>query len=470
MDRKEKMGFGWLLAAGLFLWNPVVGMVDVLPDIIGYLLLLVGLARLADLNDSLGEAVGRFRTMVWVSLGELLAQLLLRFYIRRTTVAEDYYNQIQPSWILLFTFMMLIAEVIFLIPAYRSFLRGLDELTERREAVHRRIDRRGNSRYERLGHYVIPFVVGKNLLALLPELTSLTTYEYAYGKSGKILFDWYSYADFLRTLLLVPALILTSVWLIRWVAAFAAGGRDRNFQERLTAEYNETVLPDTGLLLGRRVRLSFLLFRVAMAFSASWLFLDSGETAVSLLHGVDVLPDCCAVFLLALGVWFLRTLDAPRRIEIGVAIPAFAAGLSEWILCRMYFRKFSASDALRLADAYDRMLLLRVVGCCAAAWTCACFLLLFCKLMRLTRDHLQTDSHRGPEGVRGRIAAGMSLSCLIAASRMADLILRPWSVRWIWWITVLLTAALILVSSSLFSDLSEELLTRYPPKKKNAFD
>ena len=37
MDRQRKQGWGLLFAACCFLWNPVIGVTDILPDAVGYL-------------------------------------------------------------------------------------------------------------------------------------------------------------------------------------------------------------------------------------------------------------------------------------------------------------------------------------------------------------------------------------------------------------------------------------------------
>ena len=44
------------MAGCLFLFNPTVNLIDVLPDVIGYLLILKGLYKLADLNGKIKAA------------------------------------------------------------------------------------------------------------------------------------------------------------------------------------------------------------------------------------------------------------------------------------------------------------------------------------------------------------------------------------------------------------------------------
>ena len=250
--RKDGMGYGLMLIAGVFLWNPVVGMIDILPDFIGYLFLLAGLSRIADLGDRLGEARERFRVVFRISLGELVAQFLVNVFIRNAPVIDDPHGQNLPAWTLLFSFIVFAAECYFLIPAYRELFRGLGALAERKDAAHLKNDRRDRSQYDRMGTFAVIFVAGKNLLSLLPEFSSVSTYEYESG-STFFRFDWYEYIDLLRLILLVPALILTVVWLVRWIALFSGAKRDAAFQSAICADYESQVLPDYGLLLGRRV-------------------------------------------------------------------------------------------------------------------------------------------------------------------------------------------------------------------------
>ncbi len=475
MKKKNGMGFGLMLAAGVFLWNPVVGMTDVLPDLIGYLLLLGGLSRIADLNDVLGEAREKFRGAVWIALGELLAQFLVNVFIKNAPVVNDPHGQNLPAWTLLFSFVMFAVECWFLIPAYRSLFLGLGALAERKNAAHLRANRRERSQYERMAGFSVLFVAGKNLLSLLPELTSVTTYESELGNPF-FRFDWYSYSDMIRLILLVPALLLTLAWLVCWIRVFAAARRDADFQTAIRADYETHILPDYGLLLGRRVCLAFLLFRFGAAFSAVFLLLQDRDALVqSVWHGVELLPDWAAVGFLAVGAWLTRDLVRIRRAEIGFGVAAFLAGLSEWVWCANYYREYTAMDARYVAAAYERIMVLRVVGSLSAILTAVCLCLMVFRVRAIIRDRLRVDydgdevhsavaTERLRAEYRARLVWATILVCLIAAGKIADLILRPWF-AWVWWIPMLLTAVLVLVLASLLSDLSEALASRYPPKR-----
>ena len=470
MKKERGVGYGLLLAAGLFLWNPVTDMTDLLPDLFGYLLLLWGLARLGDLNDALSEARRRFRGALWIGVGEFAVQLLLRFFLRSATVADDPYRQNYPAWTLLFTFAAAVLECYFLIPAYRELFRGLGALAERQDAAHLQTNAK-TDRYERMMVFSTVFVVGKNLLSLLPELTSVTTYE-AELENPWIRFDWYQYINVTRLILLVPALVLTVWWLVSWIRLFRAALRDLPFQATVRAIYNERVLPDRGLLLARRVRLAFLLVQVGAAFTAPLILTSGGENA----RGFSFLPDWAAILFFAAALLLLRDLVPIRRWEMAVGGAAFAAGVAEWAVCLRYYARYTATDARYLTAAYDSMTVLRVVGTVSAVLTAAAAVVVLLRTKSLIRDHLctadegplsQTAVARIRADYRPRAVLAGFFVVLTAAGKIADLFLRPW-LAWFWWIPALSVMALVLVLSSLSGDLAQALASRYPPLPQNA--
>ncbi|MBO5305946.1 MAG: hypothetical protein J6B12_04200, partial [Clostridia bacterium] len=74
VKERKNLGLGLLPVAALFLFNPpLAGFVDLLPDVIGYLLFVVALRDVADLNYHMEEALASFRRMIIVSAFQLLS-------------------------------------------------------------------------------------------------------------------------------------------------------------------------------------------------------------------------------------------------------------------------------------------------------------------------------------------------------------------------------------------------------------
>ena len=71
--RDGALGLGCIVAGAVFLFDPFVGVFDLLPDIIGYLLILRGLRRLALLEGHFDEAIRLFRRLVLLAAIRILA-------------------------------------------------------------------------------------------------------------------------------------------------------------------------------------------------------------------------------------------------------------------------------------------------------------------------------------------------------------------------------------------------------------
>ncbi|MBE6529206.1 MAG: hypothetical protein E7680_01215 [Ruminococcaceae bacterium] len=457
MKKNRGTGYALMLIAGLFLWNPTVGMVDVLPDLIGYLLLFAGLSRVADLQEEIYETRERFRTVTWIALGEIVAQLFIRFFLSVTVSSEDLYGQNTPMWILLFSFVVTVLECYFLIPAYRGLFRGLGRLAERKEAAHINGGARAKSRYERMVVFCVFFVIGKNLLSLLPELSALSTAAYAAGTATT---DWYAYIRVIRLLLFLPALVLTSCWLVSWVRIFASAKKDFAFQEAIQKDYETKILPNRGLLLGRRVRLSFLLARIGAALLPTFVLLWEGSEQTQVRFGTEILPDFAAVTFLMASIILLGLFEHIRQSEIWVGAAAIFGGTVDWILCTLFYQKYTLRDARNLPDAIRSMQILTVTTILSSLLTAALFCLFFLRIIRLIKAEI---GGKAIKDYQGRLVWLFILLTCITAGKIADRILRPWT-GWIWWIPLLLTVAFVLILSSVFSDLSVALDARYPAK------
>ena len=101
--------FGLICASLLFFFNPNVQLVDVLPDLFGYILLVKGLYYLADLNEAIGEARARFTKMYFVEVAKLIVFLMV--------FGGLVSPQEQSTFILVATLSFGVIELLILIPA-----------------------------------------------------------------------------------------------------------------------------------------------------------------------------------------------------------------------------------------------------------------------------------------------------------------------------------------------------------------
>ena len=117
---KTVFPFGLICASLLFFFNPNVQLVDILPDLFGYILLVTGLYCLADLNESIGEARARFMKMIPVGIAKLIVFLMV--------FGGLVSPQEQSTFVLVAVLSFGVIELLILVPAVRSLFTGLMQL------------------------------------------------------------------------------------------------------------------------------------------------------------------------------------------------------------------------------------------------------------------------------------------------------------------------------------------------------
>ena len=212
MHREKTMGFFWLTLGVCFLWDPIVGVADFLPDIIGWLLITVGISALADLNDDIAEAQSSFRRMLWVGLARIAAELLIFVFLGNTSDKLNPYER--PVWTLLLAFSFAVLELCFLLPAFRNFWRGISALSECGGARNGLAtpNRRGRSLCDRMAAVTVVFLLLHAVLTVLPELTVLTVFR----REGVYNTSLYRFRDLFRGVSAVASGAVGLVFLGMW--------------------------------------------------------------------------------------------------------------------------------------------------------------------------------------------------------------------------------------------------------------
>ena len=182
------LGFGYMLAGAFFLFEPYIGIIDLLPDALGYLLICLGLYRLADLDERLSEALKGARSLALVGIARWVAMFLVFGFV---SPAE------QPVFMLLMLFSLGVLDCILLIPMWKHLGGGLQYLGARSDATAMLDRKKMNGKQgtynvvEKYTAVTTVFFVLHELLAILPELTVLT-----HEKGGAELGQGTRYYDF----------------------------------------------------------------------------------------------------------------------------------------------------------------------------------------------------------------------------------------------------------------------------------
>lgn len=312
----------------LFLFNPNVSIIDVLPDFFGYLLLCYALRRIADLNGSVGRARELFLRMIAIDVAKLLS-LTFTFALA--------FGDEQDTMLLLFAFVFGVLELYTLIPAYKHLFAGLTELGYRYDNVSILGKREGRrSPTDKAARITFAFLIVKTAASVVPELLVLNTQ----GENAHL--HLYDFIGTLRIFFTLICLVLGCIWFFKTSMYFKRIGKDNAFISSLRGAYCENVLPRTSIFIRRAIKLAFVLFGVAS------LFLFDAR-----LDGQNVFPDVLFSVFMALGVLSLRKYVSNTKKHIVFIAVSGATALVSDIFDAAFLKNYYFGEIVRSEEAYS---------------------------------------------------------------------------------------------------------------------
>lgn len=309
---KKNLGIGCLIASAFFLFNPDIAIIDVIPDVFGYLFLVAGLTQLSEVNDKIEEARNCFKKAAICNALKLGLILILFGMVTQREM---------PVTLLLFTFVMNIFDLIYVLPGYLHLFDGLIYLGERldggfvlgrrkfvprecpvsltekeREAFERREHRRrlkcerALSNTEKFKRATLIFVLFKAVTPVLPELTSL--FDDGYNGSPV---NYYDFIYLFRSFAVILMFAVGIIWLVSAVVYYSRLIRDRVFISAIKEKYSEEVLPKRVHFAKKFVCRERTLF-ICATFLMTNLYFDE----------YNILPSFIAAILLAFAAFGIR--------------------------------------------------------------------------------------------------------------------------------------------------------------------
>lgn len=446
--KRQKLGLGWLIPGAIMLANPVIAFYDILPDCIGYLLLCISLFRLSDLNSSIADALKRFRTLIWISIGGLLMQ----YYIYNVLAKEPKLNPHEiPTAILLCAFVIAVPQIYFAVPAWRDLFQGFWELAERHDgqAVFR-YGKRNSNLCERMRRASGVFVVLFALLPVLPELSVLTTFEY---EMEKLPFDWYQFVWLFRVSAAMVLTILFFVWIVRFIRFILLFAKDKPMMESIEARYEREIMPQGDMLSMRRLR-----------FGIVFLVIGAALTLTICIEEEILLPRIlCAVFT-AIGVLVFGN-DLQNRKTFFVTCGALGTFSIAELLLNAYYTKYYSYEASGWdPDAYNLFLGLRALQVVEAFLAAGLFFLLLNLFSAFIKERVfEYYEGENTEDISARATERLHKSfekyifaCkilfFVSAVSIALQSIFQLDYPWLWWISVpMVIAATITFATFLYA-------------------
>lgn len=298
IKERKNLGLGLLPIAAIFLFNPTVsGFIDPLPDLVGYLLLFLGLRNLGDLNYHIEDALVAIRKMIIVSAAQLLSILWLFGF---SSPKE------RPVSILLVVFTVSALELLFATKAFHEMFEGFLYLGSRHGSTAvfagalRETERNAT---EKIAAFTTVFIVVKALFPMLPEFASLTIGSY---NDHNPLWFLYDYISLLRTFAILLFLPFGIAWLIKFTKYIRSLLRDTDFLDALTEKYRAEVLPKEDIFLKRAIRVGTVILSLGLVLSLN-VYIDY----------ISILPDFLCPLVLLGGFLALKPyLDKSNRFVL----------------------------------------------------------------------------------------------------------------------------------------------------------
>lgn len=319
-QNKNLISWGRIVVALIFLFNPNIGLVDILPDVIGYLLLCTALAKISMIDERIGD--------VHALLVRLFYITLVRFACLFVTFSVIPFAD-RATALLLFSFSFDVLELITLVPALVKLFDGILYLSDRHdgEAAYARVGRSNKTITERTRNTAIVFVFAKAFFGTLPEFATLSSHE---GWNESSWGRMYQYIGLFRMVGIIFSLAFGIVFLIRTLKYVSALKKDKQLEDRLVDIYNNDVASKTDLLARRAIKNSFGYFSIAAV-----LMLDFN------LDGFNVLPDVLVALCILGGLWNIRKYITNHKIAFASAtvfgIAALIQTVFEYIFASKYF-------------------------------------------------------------------------------------------------------------------------------------
>ena len=309
------MGFGLVLAGLAFLIIPSVGIIDFLPDFIGYALILKGLSKLAAINGDLQRSRIRFRILFFLTL-------LRAFSVIPLTMIGD------EMTTMLFVFSFAVAETVFLLLAAQPLTEGVSYLAFRGESgIPDRV-------YNDFRVIFPVFIVGRELLVALPELTVLTNpaYKDVIDVNDLDKPTLYESKNLVLLVCFAVSLFIGAVFYAIAVRFFSAPVRDKALHKALEAEYLGSVESNPLKFTCADITKAVLFFAAGTAFLCPLYF-----------YGADVLFDligflfiCAAFFVLSKHTPYAKT---ALKISAAAAVISAASGALSVYIANVYYHK-----------------------------------------------------------------------------------------------------------------------------------
>lgn len=378
MKRKTVIGWGLILAAGVFLLNPSPMLIDLLPDVIGFLLLRFALRRVASIMPSFEDVLDTENKLLLVTALRIPALFIM------LGIWGKYANQ--RALIAVCCLVFAVIELCYLIPWVRRLFSAFYRLGEQYgcNAALETTGKHFRIAPEKLELMTIVFFCVRQALSCLPEMALVPlndgTVEYSV--------NW----NTLYIPLMLIAAVIVLVFGIVWFCYFAA-----YIRRMASVAETDTLISEMSVNQQATRRSRFVTLK-----SATLLYLLGAAATFDIyLDGMNYTPDIiAALFFCASGVTLVR-FTGEKKAKWAWIVPLIwgVAALSHTILFQHFFDEFALGASERIESArvaYNHVLFSAFANEVLMAVSSILLFLMFLKVIKNDIFSPDIDPHFAP--------------------------------------------------------------------------
>ena len=318
-QKKPSFHFTMVTVALIFLATPNINLIDLIPDFIGYLLLMYSLSFAADAFPYFAEAKAGFTRLMWISLAKIPAAFIMLMMWNQDSA--------QRSIVTVFSISFAVLDLVFLVPTLSTYLEGFFYLGDRYgcESALRVPNTFGSLTREGFKKLTLGFFIAKEVMSTLPELTlvSVKQYgDYVFEGSSILWNEFYPLFAVLGAVLILGFGIVWLTYALRYFSHLDKAGEVNLLIESHFSESHDRLYEKRKYL---RIATGLLLLILAVGLSIDFVIDD-----------MNILPDAISIAIFIIGVEMLRPM-----LKVNARVSSILFGL--YGICSIYANTIKAS-------------------------------------------------------------------------------------------------------------------------------
>ncbi len=312
----------YLIVASVFWFNPLVSNIDILPDIVGYLLVIKAFSKSSYVYDYALDLCSSAKKMCIISGVKIFTITMI--------------SSLDITMSLLFTFTFGVIEAIFGIPFFIKLFEALMYIVPVENGL-------AHERESRIRRFTIIAFVSRLALAILPDLTALSL-DGAFTLDAEI--SYIRFRPLFIVFSVVISLVIGVVWLVKIIKFFNLSVT-KEVIEKCSADFANRTGDNRALLSAKNSIRAVILTAVGSLFIFDFTW---GYTSV------DILQDFVFTFIAIAALAFLTIKKAYRLDKYFIGLMCafvlhIGADVFEMVANIQYYEKYNLQSMNSISKA-----------------------------------------------------------------------------------------------------------------------